>query len=45
MFRHPGVYIEEIPSRTLSIEPASTSIAAFLGHVKRGHRVTGKAGV
>ena len=36
MYKHPGVCIEHIPSRMLSIETASTSIAAIVGRVKRG---------
>lgn len=44
MYQHPGVYIEHVPSNMLSIEAASTSVAAFIGHVKRGNRVTDKAG-
>lgn len=30
-YRHPGVYIEEIPSYSKSIEGVSTSITAFIG--------------
>lgn len=44
MYQHPGVYIRDIPSRELSVEAVSSSIAAFLGHVKRGKRVTDKRG-
>lgn len=40
MYKRPGVYIKEISFAKTSIETASTSIAAFVGHVKRGHRVT-----
>lgn len=36
MYRHPGVYIEEIPSGVLAIEAASTSTAAIVGPVSRG---------
>lgn len=36
MYKHPGVYIEHVPSELLAIEAASTSIAAFIGPVKRG---------
>lgn len=36
MYKHPGVYIEHVPSGVLAIEAASTSIAAFIGPVKRG---------
>lgn len=35
-YLHPGVYIEHVPSGLLSIEAASTSVAAFIGPVKRG---------
>ncbi|MDA5558496.1 phage tail sheath family protein [Shimia sp. MMG029] len=44
MYKHPGVYIEHVPSNTLSIEAASTSVTAFVGHVKRGVAVTAGAG-
>ena len=40
MYKHPGVYIEHVPSGILAIEAASTSIAAFIGPVKRGALVT-----
>lgn len=40
MYKHPGVYIEHVPSGLLTIEAASTSIAAFVGPVKRGALVT-----
>ncbi|WP_196161595.1 phage tail sheath C-terminal domain-containing protein [Reinekea sp. G2M2-21] len=40
MYKHPGVYIEHVPSGLLSIEAASTSVAAFIGPVKRGELVT-----
>ena len=43
-YKHPGVYIEHVPSNTLAIEAASTSITAFVGHVKRGKAVTAKEG-
>lgn len=36
MYKHPGVYIEHVPSGVLAIEAASTSVAAFIGPVKRG---------
>jgi phage tail sheath protein FI len=36
MFKHPGVYIEHVPSGLLAIEAASTSVAAFVGPVRRG---------
>jgi len=36
MYKHPGVYIEHVPSGLLAIEAASTSVAAFIGAVKRG---------
>ena len=36
MYKHPGVYIEHVPSGLLAIEAASTSIVAFIGPVKRG---------
>jgi len=36
MYKHPGVYIEHVPSGLLAIAAASTSIAAFIGPVKRG---------
>jgi hypothetical protein len=36
MYKHPGVYIEHVPSGLLSIEAAATSIAVFVGPVKRG---------
>lgn len=36
LYKHPGVYIEHVPSGMLSIEAAATSIAAFIGPVKRG---------
>lgn len=36
MYKHPGVYIEEIPSGVLAIEAASTSTAAIIGPVGRG---------
>ena len=40
MYKHPGVYIEHVPSGVLIIEAASTSVAAFIGQVKRGNLVT-----
>ncbi|MEE8295802.1 MAG: hypothetical protein V3R64_08820 [Sphingomonadales bacterium] len=36
MYKHPGVYIEELPSGVIPIEAASTSVAAFIGPVRRG---------
>jgi phage tail sheath protein FI len=42
MYKHPGVYIEHVPSNMLSIEAASTSVTAMIGHTKRGNRVTDK---
>ena len=36
MYKHPGVYIQHVPSGVLAIEAASTSIAAFIGPVRRG---------
>ncbi|MHC2284124.1 phage tail sheath protein FI [Bradyrhizobium diazoefficiens] len=44
MYQHPGVYIEHLPSGLLAIEAASTSIAVFVGQVKRGNAVTAAAG-
>ncbi|MBK0327777.1 phage tail sheath family protein [Rhodobacteraceae bacterium F11138] len=44
MYKHPGVYIEHVPSNMLAIEAASTSITAFVGHLKRGTAVTDKDG-
>src|SRR4051812_44941408 len=44
MYQHPGVYIEHLPSGLLGIEAASTSIAVFIGQVKRGNVVTANAG-
>ena len=35
-YLHPGVYIEEIPSGAKPIEGVGTSIAAFVGAVKKG---------
>ena len=43
-YQHPGVYIVHVPSNALAIEAASTSVTAFLGHVRRGARVTAAAG-
>jgi phage tail sheath protein FI len=40
MYKHPGVYIEHVPSGVLAIEAASTSIAALIGHTRRGDLVT-----
>jgi len=44
MYQHPGVYVKEIPSGNTPIAAAPTSTAAFLGHVKRGHRVSRNKG-
>lgn len=44
MYQHPGVYITEIPFGNTPITAAATSTAAFLGHVKRGHRVSRNKG-
>ncbi|PTX56097.1 hypothetical protein C8N43_0748 [Litoreibacter ponti] len=44
MYQHPGVYIEHVPSNALSIEAASTSVTAFIGHVRRGTPVTKTGG-
>ena len=44
MYQHPGVYIEHVPSNMLSIEAASTSVTAFIGHINRGVAVTANAG-
>ena len=38
MYQHPGVYIRHVPSGVLAIEAASTSVAAFIGPVRRGNR-------
>jgi hypothetical protein len=38
--KHPGVFIEHVPSGLLAIEAASTAVAAFIGPVKRGRLVT-----
>lgn len=35
-YRHPGVYLEEIPSGAKPIEAVGTSTAAFLGFASRG---------
>lgn len=40
MYKHPGVYIEHVPSGLLAIEAASTAVAAFIGPVGRGELVT-----
>ncbi|MER5768751.1 phage tail sheath C-terminal domain-containing protein [Streptomyces sp. NPDC001985] len=45
---YPGVYIEELPSSVRTIASVSTSVAAFVGHTRRGPlnrpvRVTGFA--
>lgn len=40
MYKHPGVYIEHVPSGLLAVEAAGTSVAAFIGPVKRGALVT-----
>ncbi len=44
MYQHPGVYIEHVPSNALSIEAASTSVTAIIGHVRRGTRVNKDGG-
>ena len=44
MYQHPGVYIEHVPSNALAIEAASTSVTAFIGHVRRGAPVTKSGG-
>jgi phage tail sheath protein FI len=44
MYQHPGVYIEHVPSNALAIEAASTSVTAFIGHVRRGTAVTKSTG-
>jgi phage tail sheath protein FI len=44
MYQHPGVYIEHVPSNALAIEAASTSVTAFIGHVRRGSPVTKSSG-
>ena len=31
IYKHPGVYIEHVPSGLLTIEAASTSVAALIG--------------
>ena len=36
MYKHPGVYVEHVPSGVLAIEAASTSTACFIGGVPRG---------
>lgn len=36
MYKHPGVYIEDIPSGLLAIEAASTSTAVFVAEMRRG---------
>jgi hypothetical protein len=38
--KHPGVFIEHVPSGLLAVEAASTAVAAFIGPVKRGQLVT-----
>ncbi|MBS9405392.1 phage tail sheath subtilisin-like domain-containing protein [Halomonas sp. TRM85114] len=35
-YMHPGVYIEHVPSGLLAIEAASTSVAVFIGPIRRG---------
>lgn len=37
-YRHPGVYVEEIPGGSRPIEGISTSVAAFLGYAVRGNQ-------
>ncbi|SFR50649.1 phage tail sheath family protein [Litoreibacter janthinus] len=44
MYQHPGVYIEHVPSNALAIEAASTSVTAFIGHVRRGTAVSKSGG-
>ena len=44
MYQTPGVSIKDLPLGNRSVTAASTSIPAFLGHVKRGQRVTDKDG-
>lgn len=44
MYKHPGVYIEHVPSGVLAIEAAATAVAAFIGPVKRGTLVTATEG-
>lgn len=39
MYQHPGVYIEHVPSNSLAIEAASTSVTAIIGHTRRGASV------
>jgi uncharacterized protein len=36
IYKHPGVYIEHVPSGLLAIEAASTSVVALIGPVRRG---------
>ncbi len=36
MYKHPGVYVEHIPSGLLAVEAASASTAVFVGPVPRG---------
>jgi len=40
MYKHPGVYIEHVPSGLLAVEAAATAVAAFIGPVKRGELIT-----
>lgn len=35
-YKHPGVYVEEIPSGAKPIEGVATSIAAFVGATEQG---------
>ncbi len=35
-YLHPGVYVEEIPSGVKPIEAVGTSIAAFVGEIRKG---------
>ncbi|MEM6635154.1 MAG: phage tail sheath C-terminal domain-containing protein [Pseudomonadota bacterium] len=44
MYKHPGVYIEHVPSSVFAIEAASTSVTAFIGEVGRGTGVTTTSG-
>jgi len=40
MYKHPGVYIEHVPSGLLAVEAVATAVAAFIGPVPRGKLVT-----
>lgn len=39
-YQAPGVYVEEVPGRVRSIEPAATSVAAMVGVADRGPVLT-----